>query len=395
MKRIFLLFLFYNFILLNINAQLLQLESKDSLNGKPVKQFHTSAKVKMVSFYNQNGIPNVSAMSLPSIPTERDSVSRDGQFYADLYQTRIGFSSTFQTKSLGEIKSYIETDFYGNGGGSLRLRFAWITFKNWRIGQGWSGFTDVDAWANIIDFDGPATGVWVRSAQIAHWFNLNEKSHIMVSLEAPLTDYSRYLQVDSLIKPAQQSLPDFVSHYKHSWNTGHLQLGGVVRAIEYKNSKNGITYKPGGGINISGSQHIFGKDVLVYQATYGKGISRYLVSFGGGGWDAVPDSKGDLELVTIYGGYIGYQFFYGKKNWDNREKNHFSSTFVYGYAQLNNPLEIPNKTLITGHYASANLYWNLISPLNLALEGVYGFRTDEYGSSGDNLRILFSMEYKF
>lgn len=394
MKKI-ILFLFASFIFLNINAQLLKLASKDSLNGKPTKQFYTTAWVKLLGFYDQNGIPNVSSMSLPSIPTERDSIIPDAQFHADLYQTRLIFASAFQTKSLGEIKSYIETDFYGNGGGGLRLRHAWVRFNNWRIGQAWSGFTDEESWANVIDFDGPATGVWVRTAQITHWFRPNKNNDILVALETPITDYSRYLQIDSLIKPTNQSLPDFVTHYEYRWKTGHFQLSAVARAIEYQNAQNKITYQPAGGINISGSQHFFGKDLLVYQATYGQGISRYLVSFGGGGWDAVPDLNGNLELVPIHGGYIGYQYFYGKKKWDTRETNHFSSTFVYGYVQLDNPLEIPQPTLLTGHYASANLYWHIVKPLNLAVEGIYGFRTDEFESSGKNLRIQFTMEYNF
>ena len=118
-------------------------------------------------FYDQRGIPNVSAMHLPSIPTERENVRDDPQVHADLNQTRLIFASNFQTEYLGEILSYIETDFYGGeGGGNLRLRHAYIRFQNWRIGQTWSGFTDEEAWAHITDFDGPSTGAWVRSAQI-------------------------------------------------------------------------------------------------------------------------------------------------------------------------------------------------------------------------------------
>ena len=394
MKKI-ILFTIASFLFININAQLLKLESKDSLNGQPKKQFYTTAWVKMLDFYDQYGIPNVSSMSLPSIPTTNDSTNKDGQFHADLYQTRLIFASRFQTKTLGEIKSYIETDFYGNGGGGLRLRHAWVRFNNWRIGQAWSGFTDEEAWANVIDFDGPATGVWVRSAQITHWFRLNDNSDFLVALETPVTDYSRYLQFDSLIQPAQQSFPDFVTHYEHRWKTGHIQLAAVARAIEYRNATNKLVYQPAGGVNISGSQEFFGKDVLVYQATYGQGISRYLVSFGGGGWDAIPDTKGNLDLVPIYGGYIGYQLFYGKKKWETREENHFSSTFVYGYVQLDNPANRPNNTLLTGHYASANIYWHVNEPLNFALEGIYGERTDELLSKGHNIRIQFCMEYNF
>lgn len=376
-------------------AQLLKLSSPDSLNGKPKKEFYTTAWIKYSGFYDLRGIPNVSSMHLPSIPTERQNVPDDPQYHADLNQTRIIFASAFQTKSLGEIMSYIETDFYGNGGGGLRMRHAYVRFLNFRIGQAWSGFTDEEAWPNITDFDGPSTGVWVRTAQITYFIRPNKDSDISIGLETPVPDYNRYLQFDTLVSPTNQTIPDFVSHYEIRWPKGHFQLGGVARAIEYKNAQSKTIYKLGGGFSGSGSQILFGKDKFIYQIAAGYGISRYLVSFGGGGWDAIPNSKGELELVPIYGGYIGYQLFWGKKNYDKRDHNHFSSTFVYGYVQLDNPLDQPKPTLLTGSYASANLYWNVVGPLNVGLEGIYGFRTDELESSGDNLRIQLVVEYNF
>ena len=316
----------------------------------------------------------------------------------DLNQTRLIFATAFQTKSLGEIMSYIETDFFGgDGGGNLRLRHAYVRFKNFRIGQTWSGFTDEEAQPNITDFDGPSTGAWVRSAQLTYFIRPNQDQDISIGLEVPIIDYGRYFLIDTLVTPANQTVPDFVTHYEVRWPSGHFQIAGVARAIEYKNAANKNIYKLGGGFSASGMQKIFKKDVLVYQAAYGHGISRYLVSFGGGGWDAVPDTKGNLDLVPIYGGYVGYQLFWGKKNYANRDHNYWSSTFVYGYVNLDNPQypTLGNQTLLTGSYASANLYWHIVQPMNIAIEGIYGFRTDEFLSPGDNLRIQMVVEYNF
>ena len=396
MKKILLIIITF-FIWLSGNAQLLTLQSSDSLNGKPKKQFYTTAWLKMNMFYDMRGIPNVSAMHLPSIPTEHDSVPDDPQFHADLNQTRIIFASTFQTKFLGEIMSYIETDFYGNDGGGLRMRHAYIRFKNWRIGQTWSGFTDEEAWPNITDFDGPSTGAWVRSAQVTYFIRPNVDSDISIGIEVPSADYSRYLIIDTLVTPSKQTIPDFVSHYELRWPTGHFQIAGVGRAIEYVNAADKTVYKLGGGFSLSGSQKVLKMDNLIYQVAYGHGISRYLVSFGGGGWDAVPNGEGDLGLVPIYGGYVGYQYYWGKKDYGNRTHNHFSSTFVYGYVSLNNPqvTKFGNETLLTGSYASANVYWHVVGPLNIAFEAIYGFRTDEFESPGQNVRLQSVVEYNF
>lgn len=379
-------------------SQLLKLQSPDSLNGKPKKQFYTTAWVKFSAFYDKRGIPNVSAMHLPSIPTERDSVQDDPQYHADMNQTRLVFASTFQTKFVGEIFSYIETDFYGgDGGGQLRLRHAYLRFKDFRIGQSWSGFTDEEAWPNITDFDGPATGAWVRSTQVTYFFRPSKSTDISVGAEVPVVDYGRYSLLDTLVTPAKQTIPDLVSHYEHRWRTGHVQLAGVLRFIEYNNAEQRNVYKPGGGFSLSGSQFMFGRDKLIYQVAYGHGISRYLVSFGGGGWDAVPDGNGNLDLVPIYGGYLGYQYFYGKKTYDQRKHSHFSSTFVLGLVRLDNPQfpTIGNETLLTGLYASGNVYWHVVGPLNIAFEAIYGARTDEFLSYGDNLRLQTVVEYNF
>ena len=139
---------------------------------------------------------------------------------------------------------------------------------------------------------------------------------------------------------------------------------------------------------------LFEADKFIWQIAAGVGIARYMVSFGGDGWDALPDQHGDLDAVPIYGGYVSYEHY-----WGNRKKTgkipSFSSTFVYGYVYLKNPLGEPANSLLTGSYASANVYWNIVGPLNFASEIIYGKRTDEYLSVGDDWRFQFVMEYNF
>ncbi len=73
------IFLLFVFISIGLKAQLLSIQSADSLNGKPKKTFYTTAWLKLSMFYDHRGIPNVSAMHLPSIPTDRENVRDDPQ----------------------------------------------------------------------------------------------------------------------------------------------------------------------------------------------------------------------------------------------------------------------------------------------------------------------------
>lgn len=119
----------------------------------------------------------------------------------------------------------------------------------------------------------------------------------------------------------------------------------------------------------------------------GKGISRYLVSLGGSGWDAAPDSNGNLVALPVWGGYFSYQHYWGKSD--------FSSTTVLGYATVDNPFNQPTEHLFNGFSSTLNVYWQPLGPLSFAVEGIYGTHTDEFDSFGDNIRIQFVFEYSF
>ena len=385
MKKWHLFLSIYLCLTFQVNAQFLTLSSKDSLNNKPKRQFYTTAWVKLNGIWDYMGISNTAAMNLVEIPT--DGRKPDPRFTMDMYQTRLKFASAFQTKKFGEIFSYIETDFYGNSGGGLRLRHAYIRFKNWRIGQTWSCFTDEESWPNVTDFDGPATGSWVRHVQIGYFIRPSENTDILISIENPIADYNRYLELDSTLQNSAQTYPDLHSHFEQRWYKGHVQIAGVYRFIEYKNAADETNYISGYGVNFSGTQIIGNRDKFIGQLGVGKGISRYLVSLGGAGWDAAPDANGNIVALPVWGGYLSYQHYWGSSD--------LSSTAVAGYAVVDNPFNKPTRYLFNGFSGSINLYWQPVGPLNFAVEGLYGTREDEFDNKGDNVRVQFVFEYAF
>jgi hypothetical protein len=339
----------------------------------------------MNGIWDYMGISNTSAMNLTDIPT--DGRAPDSHFTMDMFQTRIIFASAFQTRQFGEIFSYIETDFFGNNGGGLRLRHAYIRFKNFRIGQTWSSFTDEESWPNVTDFDGPVTGTWVRHVQIGYFIRPSESTDILLSVESPFADYNRYLELDSTLENSAQTLPDLHTHFEKRWNKGHVQLAFVYRFIEFKNATDEKSYISGYGFSLSSTQIVGDRDKVIAQLVGGKGISRYLVSLGGSGWDAAPDSNGNLIALPVWGGYFSYQHYWGQSD--------FSSTTVLGYAVVDNPFDQPTENLFSGFSGSLNVYWQPLGPLSFAVEGIYGTHVDEFDRFGDNTRIQFVFEYSF
>jgi hypothetical protein len=71
------------------------------------------------------------------------------------------------------IKTRIEMDFFnGNTSGAfgsfpLRLRFAWVDFGPFLIGQAPSLFMDYDVFPNVLDYEGPPGMVLMRQPIIS------------------------------------------------------------------------------------------------------------------------------------------------------------------------------------------------------------------------------------
>lgn len=116
-----------------------------------------------------------------------------GSFKMDLYQTQMKFESTIMTDSGKKVYAVVEFDFWG-GNGHLRLRKAYVEFEHWQIGQSWASFGDEALWPNIMEWEGPPSGIWVRSPHIKYFNTIggNPNWRYILALDAPITDYNKY-----------------------------------------------------------------------------------------------------------------------------------------------------------------------------------------------------------
>lgn len=382
---IFSLFIF--FFINDVNSQNLYITSKDSIEGHPKNRIGIGGYIKLVATYDYLGLPNGSSFNMVEIPTVNDVENRTIDFNA--WQSRIFIGNTYLTKKNQPINAYIEGDFYGNGGGGFRLRYAFVNFQNWTIGQANSSFTNVDVWVNISDFDGPPVGVWVRQPQVKYTWNVNQSNQFNFSIEDPVVDYRTNTILDTIITQSKSYIPDVVSNYRHQFQSGNFQLSGVFRLISYKNGENRQeTY--GYGMNFSGTFNVLKRDVLYYQGLVGKGIERYLVGLGGYGLDAISYND-ELVALPVYGGYLGYTHVWSKPDSDLN----LNSSFIYGYQMVENNLYPEYSNIFIGNYYSANLFFTPIERINLGFEFVYGDRKNYLDELGRNHRFYFTMEYVF
>lgn len=386
--RVIILFFIFSFAINGLRAQNLFLTSNDSIGGKPKNAIGIGGYVKLVATYDYLGLPNGSSFNMIEIPTVNDIENTSIDFNA--WQSRFFIKNNFITNKNKLINAYIEGDFHGGNGGGFRMRFAYVNFENWTIGQTNSSFTNTDVWVNISDFDGPPVGVWVRQPQIKYTWDVNKNNQFNFSIENPVTDYRTKTILDTIITSTKSYVPDVVSNFRHKFKGGSFQVSGLFRLISYK-SEQERQETFGYGFNFSGTLNVFKKDILYYQGVAGKGISRYLVGLSGYGLDAISIDK-NLHTLPVYGSYVGYTHFWSNKTDSNLNLN---SSFIYGYQEVKNEIYDGLSDIFSGNYYSANLFLTPIENISVGFEFVYGDKRDYLNQLGRNKRYYFTMEYSF
>jgi len=385
MKNIlFFLLIFIPFVSI---AQNFTMESKDTLNGKPKSKITFSGYVNTIYNYDFVGTDSkYPALNIVSIPVGK--VLKEPTTNFVIFQTRLRFKSEHQTK-IGTVKVYVEGDFV-NSADAFRIRHALISINKWDFGQTWSNFSDEDAWPNVTDYDGPPTAIWARPTMIRYNAIRKEHSSLSFSVEGPSLEYQAHHTIDTILSTAYQDIPDFTARYRYETKKNHFQIAGVFRSIKYKNRiDSSFAYKPAYGISASAGIGIFNNDRIHLQATYGIGISRYLVGFEGYSWDAVPTGNGKIELVPAMGGFIGYDHY-----WDKNMK--FSTTVALAYIKIkNNVLSSFPGDFMTGYWGVINFYYHPIENLDFAIEYVTAGREDALKQTGTGARLQFLVQYAF
>jgi hypothetical protein len=167
-------------------------------------------------------------------------------------------------------------------------------------------------------------------------------------------------------------------------------VSGVYREIRYvqepADGTGGVTRsEAAGGVAVSGHVALGGRDRIVVQGLYGKGIAHYLAAFEGGGWDAIPDGQGDLRPTTDAGGYLALEKFAGR----------FHGTALFGWALIHNDIFPGRPDFFRGYYASVTGFYDLIESLWIGAEYDYGFKRDYESNSASASRLQFGLQFSF
>ncbi len=293
------LFLLASFVLLISYSQerYLTVKAQDSIKDEPRFTASIGANIKLNGYYDVfGGLQNNETFNIGMINVFGDDDS--GSFKMDMYQTQIKFESTVMTKEGKKIQAVVEFDFLG-GNGHMRLRKAYVEFDHWQIGQNWASFGDEAIWPNIMEWEGPPSGIWLRSPHIKYFNTIGDNPdwRYIIALDAPIVDYNRFDEIEPLLEEANQVMPDLVLGVKHEKDWGHFRFATIFRNITYKLEGEKDNFF-GYGFSFSGMLKK-NRNSFQYQLTAGKGISAYITSVGGFGYDGFPTSNGGFRRVVI------------------------------------------------------------------------------------------------
>ena len=303
--------------------------------------------------------------------------------------TRLSLDFRVPYSKVGEVRFYVEGDFFGTNSTTPRLRHAYAQAKNFLIGQTFTNFMDPDAFPDGLDFQGPNGMVSIRNPQFRYGVALGPSTTFYISLEKPSSDV--IFTTAQFTSQPEAPAPDGTVRLRKEFERGHFQVAGLFRSIGAfvdpgQNQKTGSVF--GWGINTSLGLKTFGRDNLIFAVAAGHGISRYIQDTSGLGIDAEPASGVTTHLVATpaVGIEASYQHYWTKR---------LRSSAIYSYAAVNNTDLAAATTYNHATYTGANLIWNPGGSLNLGAEFLYGWSMEQNGQKANAPRIQFSAKYSF
>lgn len=316
----------------------------------------------------------------------------DGHTNLQAIQSRLGVKTSTDT-AMGEVKTVFEGDFYGNGGGSFRLRHAYGEWNGILAGQTWSNFGNFLGTTPTIDFLGQVGQTVIsRQSQLRY-----TTGGLSVALEDPgaLGGSATLLPIagNPPVAPdatIENNLPDLTVQYKASAGAVSLAVSGLARQLSVYDAgadDEESTFGFGAGLSakIALSEGLSIQSSLVY----GDGIGGYL--YGNPGAPAFYDpTTGDVEAITAYGGTLGLTAAMGPGNF----------SLGYGLAQADwDDAEEAGLSVASQNEQFSSVYanyiWSPIGGVSYGIEAGLHSRETVSGDDGDAVRIQGMAQYSF
>jgi hypothetical protein len=319
-------------------------------------------------------------------------------FDAHARQSRINFGTDTVLASGDKVSTRFEIDFFAattnqrvSNTSSPALRHAYITWREWLVGQTWTNFMDATLLPETTDFIGPTDGtIFVRQAQV-RW----TKGGLSLALENPQTTFTK-LDASSN-ESDDNSFPDITARYMWKGAWGSLGISGLARELVYEanavpatSTTPAIPAYDASTWTMAASafgKFMIGKDDIRFSITGGN-LGRYTAL--GFTNDAVLAADGDFDTIDGVIGWVGYRHLWSDK---------WRSTLLFAMGDYDNPsgFTAANQAKLSKSSSSwaVNVFYSPLPKLDIGAEYRMATREMESGLEGDLNRLQFTTKYSF
>lgn len=338
----------------------------------------TAARLKIGGYVKLDMLHDLSPIGSPdyfdvsTIPTT-DAEGQSTHF--NVKETRLFFDAR-ATTDLGEMRGYLESDFYGSNG-SFRIRRAFVEIDGALLaGQEWSTFMDEDIITPTLDFEKPGAYAFLRQGQIRYTARFGDGWLAAIAIEEPGNKVA-----DITTGTVRTPLPDLALRVRSTGTWGHVQFSSFLGTLTYSSPGSEDQSPLFYGINVSSLFKIGEADQLAAQFIYGPGIANYR-----GKISAYVDSTNTIEPVVGWGVTAWYQH-----HWSSR----FSSALVGNYGEDDLSVATGATNTKALGYGALNLLWHYAPSSFAGIEYLYGSHELVNGDLGTASRIQVSVRYAF
>jgi len=298
---------------------------------------------------------------------------------------------------IGEVGALLDFNFLrkNTGGPALNIRQFYLELDQFRGGKSWTTFLNLDSIPDTLDYQGPNSLPELRQP-LLRWTQplaVGPASHSRLLENSRFVFAIEWAGGDLSLPPGvkvRNPVPDFIASVQYNKNQSSVWLSGIYRRLAAKG--NGVDSETNGwGIQLAGNIPI--KDVasLQFGAIYGAGLASYINDTEGLSLDGAIDSNGKLQAFPTATAWLGAQYWWMMD---------LRSTVSYGYVYLSDnfldPVASDTEGIYKqGHYASANLIWSPIPPVDVGIEYLFGYRENNDGRNGFDNRLQFSIILHF
>lgn len=310
------------------------------------------------------------------------------QFDSHARQSRFRITSNTDTDEGDKITGVLEFDFLVTPDGNerisnsytVRMRHAFLKYKNWLVGQTWSTFMDVSILPESVDFIGVTDGI-TFARQVMVRYSYNGWEFALENPESTITPNGG----GGRIVTDDNSTPDAVIAYKYKDDWGHIRLAGLYHQLAYDDGNTIDETEAGFGITLTSKVKLGNGDDIRMSMFSGSGLGRYAALNAANG--GVLTETGQIEAIDSYGYSIAYRHLWNEK---------LRSSVMFSSFSADNDVALTGGSVTESAYSTrANLMYSPTQAITVGAEYTFAKRETEAGLEGDMNRLQLSAKYAF